>query len=83
MAEVDGLNAGYARALLDEYLENPEGVPPEWRALFETNLFSAFELSRFAFPLLSQHAASSIVNIGSVSGLTHVRTGAVGRLVDR
>ena len=48
----------------------------EWRALFETNLFSAFELSRFAFPLLSQHAASSIVNVGSVSGLTHVRTGA-------
>ena len=49
----------------------------EWRALFETNLFSVFELSRFAFPLLSQHAASSIVNVGSVSGLTHVRTGAV------
>src|SRR6187402_1188701 len=49
----------------------------EWRGLFETNLFSAFELSRFAFPLLSQHAASSVVNIGSVSGLTHVRTGAV------
>jgi len=49
----------------------------EWRALFETNLFSAFELSRFAFPLLSRHASSSIVNIGSVSGLTHVRTGAV------
>jgi len=48
----------------------------EWRALFETNLFSAFELSRFAFPLLSQHACSSIVNVGSVSGLTHVRTGA-------
>ncbi len=36
MAEVDGLNAGYARALLDEYLENPEGVPSEWRALFES-----------------------------------------------
>jgi Tropinone reductase 1 len=48
----------------------------EWRALFETNLFSAFELSRFAFPLLSQHASSSIVNVGSVSGLTHVRTGS-------
>jgi Tropinone reductase 1 len=48
----------------------------EWRELFETNLFSAFELSRFAFPLLSQHAASSIVNVGSVSGLTHVRTGS-------
>jgi 2-oxoglutarate dehydrogenase E1 component len=34
--DVDGLNAGYARALLDEYLENPEGVPSEWRALFES-----------------------------------------------
>jgi len=48
----------------------------EWRALFEVNLFSAFELSRFAFPLLSRHAASSIVNVGSVSGSTHIRTGA-------
>jgi Tropinone reductase 1 len=49
----------------------------EWRALFEANLFSVFELSRFAYPLLTRHAASSIVNVGSVSGLTHVRTGAV------
>ena len=48
----------------------------EWRALFETNLFSAFELSRFAYPLLTQHASSAIVNIGSVSGATHVRTGS-------
>jgi 2-oxoglutarate dehydrogenase E1 component len=36
VAEVDGLNAGYARTLLEEYLENPEGVPSEWRALFES-----------------------------------------------
>jgi Tropinone reductase 1 len=48
----------------------------EWRAIFETNLCAAFELSRFAFPLLSQHASSSIINVGSVSGLAHVRTGA-------
>ena len=48
----------------------------EWRQVFETNLFAAFELSRFAFPLLSRHASSCIVNVGSVSGLTHVRTGA-------
>lgn len=48
----------------------------EWRSIFETNIFSAFELSRFAYPLLKQHASSSIVNIGSVSGLTHVRTGS-------
>jgi 2-oxoglutarate dehydrogenase E1 component len=34
--EVDGLNSGYARLLLEEYLENPEQVPSEWRALFES-----------------------------------------------
>ncbi|RNF84508.1 SDR family oxidoreductase [Montanilutibacter psychrotolerans] len=48
----------------------------EWRDVFEVNLFAAFELSRYAHPLLTRHAASSIVNVGSVSGLTHVRTGA-------
>src|SRR3954454_21252604 len=31
-----GLNSGFAHALLDEYLENPEAVPAEWRALFES-----------------------------------------------
>jgi 2-oxoglutarate dehydrogenase E1 component len=34
--DVDGLNVGYARALFEEYLENPEAVPAEWRALFES-----------------------------------------------
>jgi 2-oxoglutarate dehydrogenase E1 component len=34
--DVDDLNSGYAKALLEEYLENPEGVPAEWRALFES-----------------------------------------------
>ncbi|GAB3102452.1 SDR family oxidoreductase [Lysobacter terrae] len=48
----------------------------EWRQIFEINLFSAFELSRYAYPLLTKHAASSIVNVGSVSGITHVRSGA-------
>ncbi|HZO98269.1 MAG TPA: 2-oxoglutarate dehydrogenase E1 component [Gaiellaceae bacterium] len=36
MHDVDGVNAGYARLLLDEYLDNPESVPAEWRALFES-----------------------------------------------
>ncbi|MBA2462141.1 MAG: hypothetical protein H0V45_10335, partial [Actinobacteria bacterium] len=34
--DVDGLNAGYARLLLEDYLEDPEGVPEEWRELFES-----------------------------------------------
>ena len=49
----------------------------EWRGIFETNLFSAFELSRYAYPLLTRHASSAIVNVGSVSGITHVRSGVV------
>src|SRR5437870_2029806 len=36
MHDVDGLNAGFASALLEQYLENPEAVPPEWRSLFES-----------------------------------------------
>ncbi|MNM71914.1 3-oxoacyl-[acyl-carrier-protein] reductase FabG [compost metagenome] len=49
----------------------------EWRGIFEGNLFSAFELSRYAYPLLTRHASSAIVNVGSVSGITHVRSGVV------
>ena len=64
-------NAGenVSRAAMD-YAED------EWRAIFETNLFAAYELCRYAYPMLCEHPASAIVNIGSVSGLSHVRTGA-------
>ncbi len=48
----------------------------QWRGIFETNLFGAFELARGAYPLLTRHAASCIVNVGSVSAITHVRSGA-------
>jgi 2-oxoglutarate dehydrogenase E1 component len=34
--EVDGLNAGYAALVLEQYLDNPGSVPAEWRALFES-----------------------------------------------
>ncbi len=36
MNDVDGLNSGYARGVFEQYLENPEAVPSEWRALFES-----------------------------------------------
>ena len=48
----------------------------EWRGIFEQNLFSAFEMCRLAHPQLVQHAHAAIVNVGSVSGVTHVRTGS-------
>jgi 2-oxoglutarate dehydrogenase E1 component len=34
--DVDGLNAGYARLLFEDYLEDPDAVPAEWRELFES-----------------------------------------------
>jgi len=48
----------------------------QWRAVFETNTFAAWQLSRLAHPLLARHAATAIVNVGSVSGAIHVRSGA-------
>jgi tropinone reductase I len=49
----------------------------EIRDLIDTNLLSAFEMSRLAHPYLTEHANAAIVNVSSVSGLTHVRTGSV------
>lgn len=66
---VNNAGGNVTRAAID-YTED------EWRGVFETNLFSAFELSRYAHPLLTRHASSAIVNVGSVSGTTHVRSGA-------
>ncbi|MEO5812435.1 MAG: SDR family oxidoreductase [Rhodanobacter sp.] len=46
------------------------------RRIFEKNLFSAFEMCRLAHPQLVQHPHAAIVNVGSVAGITHVRTGS-------
>jgi Tropinone reductase 1 len=48
----------------------------EWRAIFEANVFAAWELCRLAYPQLREHPGAAIVNVGSVSGAIHVRTGA-------
>ena len=34
-SQLPGLNAGYVGSILEQYLENPAAVDPEWRALFE------------------------------------------------
>jgi len=49
----------------------------EVQNLFDTNLFSAFYLSRMLFPYLKNSNNPSVVNMSSVAGLTHLRTGAV------
>jgi Tropinone reductase 1 len=48
----------------------------EYRRVQETNTVSCFELSRRLFACLRAGAPASIVNLASVAGLTHLRTGA-------
>lgn len=49
----------------------------EYERIISTNLTSAFELTRAAHPLLkAARAGAGVVNVASVSGLTHTSTGA-------
>jgi Tropinone reductase 1 len=66
---INNVGANVSRAALDYTLE-------EVRTLIETNVLGAFEMCRLAHPHLAEHGNAAIVNVGSVSGLTHVRTGA-------
>jgi len=47
-----------------------------YKYIFDTNLHSAFEFCRHAYPLLKKTGDAAIVNVISVAGLTHLRTGA-------
>lgn len=66
---VNNVGGNVSRPALDYALD-------EVRDLLETNLLSAFEVCRLAHPHLVEHGNAAIVNVGSVSGLVHVRTGA-------
>ncbi|NBB93326.1 MAG: SDR family oxidoreductase [Gammaproteobacteria bacterium] len=48
----------------------------ELRGILETNLVAGFELARAAHPALKASGSASLVNVSSVAGLTHLRTGA-------
>ena len=57
-------------------------APGEWELLLDRNLTSAWEMCRLLHPLLKRRAAenenaggSTIINVGSVAGLTAIRTG--------
>ncbi|MGH8116309.1 MAG: SDR family oxidoreductase [Rhodanobacteraceae bacterium] len=50
--------------------------PAALEEVFRLNTIAAFDLCRLAYPRLAQHGHAAIVNVGSVSGATHVRTGA-------
>ena len=53
-----------------------EYAAEEYERVISTNLTSAFELTRAAHTLLKRAGGASVVNVSSVSGLTHTSTGA-------
>jgi tropinone reductase I len=53
-----------------------EYTAEEYERVISTNLTAAFELTRAAHPLLKAAGGASVVNVSSVSGLTHTSTGA-------
>lgn len=55
----------------DDYTEE------DFEFLVNTNMRSAWNMTRAAYPLLKEAKGASVVNISSVAGLTHVRTGAI------
>ena len=66
---VNNVGANVTKPTLDYAID-------EVRELIEMNVLSAFEMSRLAHPYLAEHGNAAIVNVASVSGLTHVRTGS-------
>ena len=49
----------------------------EFDTIMNTNLASAFELSKLAFSMLKKSDQGNIINIASTAGQVHIRTGSV------
>ncbi len=47
----------------------------EFMQVVNVNMTAVFDICNLAYPLLKKADGASIVNIGSVAGLTHIRTG--------
>ncbi len=52
-----------------------EYTTDEYDTVMGTNLRAGFEICQLAYPLLKKSKAAAVVNIVSVAGLTHVRSG--------
>jgi Tropinone reductase 1 len=48
----------------------------EYETVMSTNLYTAFNTCQLAYPMLQKSPQAAVVNIASVAGLTHLRTGA-------
>jgi Tropinone reductase 1 len=56
--------------------KTPAYTDEEYDLIMRTNLTSAFDMSRKAYPLLKSAGGGSIVNVASVAGMTGVGTGS-------
>ena len=54
-----------------------EYTPDEYDQIVNTNLRSAFELSRMTYPFLKESEEGNIVNVSSIAGQKHIRTGSI------
>jgi Tropinone reductase 1 len=57
--------------------KTPDFSEQEYDQLMDTNLKSAFHLCQLAYPFLKAASSGRIINISSVAGLQHVRTGSI------
>jgi Tropinone reductase 1 len=53
-----------------------EFTKEEYEKILSTNLISTFELCRLFYPFLNNSGNASVVNMTSVAGITHLRTGS-------
>lgn len=53
-----------------------EYTTSEYEGIMATNLHAAFDFCQRAYPLLKKSEKAAVVNVLSVAGLTHLRTGA-------
>ncbi|MEM7103837.1 MAG: SDR family oxidoreductase [Bacteroidota bacterium] len=49
----------------------------EIKTIFDTNIHSTFEMSRLLYPFLVESETASIVNVSSVAGINHLRSGTI------
>ncbi len=73
----DSLNILVNNAGMNIRKKTTEYSRDEYERILHTNLTSTFELSRKAYPLLKKADAASIINMASVAGEKHLRTGSV------
>ena len=53
-----------------------EYTDDEYLSIIETNMHAGFGMCRMAFPMLKKSGRAAVVNVLSVAGLTHLKTGA-------